>query len=207
VDAAQGQLDLLRRGGSPAAKSSAPVSVDLGQSAVAATQARLDAVKNGGIDAQRARSVRASARTQASPAGGLSVALGRPFWAARHAGRRYRRLNGARRAWVAANGRPGRVNGLTGAEPWRLASRRGAEDQLTLGRHPPRRCPTARLRSCVCAHRRRAAGMRGAITESELAPWRCAESELLRFGGFDAALRCLDPAWACAIWAWVGLLP
>jgi RND family efflux transporter MFP subunit len=55
VEAAQGQLDLLRRGGSPATQAQLQAAVDQAQSSVDATKLRLDAVQNGGIDAQRAQ--------------------------------------------------------------------------------------------------------------------------------------------------------
>jgi RND family efflux transporter MFP subunit len=55
VESAQGQLDLLKRGGSPAQQAQLQSAVDQAQSSVSATKLRLDAVKNGGIDAQRAQ--------------------------------------------------------------------------------------------------------------------------------------------------------
>jgi HlyD family secretion protein len=55
VEAAQGQLDLLRRGGPPATQAQLQAAVDQAQASVAATKLRLDAVKNGGIEAQRAQ--------------------------------------------------------------------------------------------------------------------------------------------------------
>jgi HlyD family secretion protein len=55
VQAAQGQLDLLKRGGAPATRAQLQAAVTQAQSNVAATRLRLDAVKNGGIDAQRAQ--------------------------------------------------------------------------------------------------------------------------------------------------------
>jgi RND family efflux transporter MFP subunit len=55
VEAAQGQLDLLKRGGSPAQQAQAQAAVDQAQASVSSTKTRLDAVKNGGIDAQRAQ--------------------------------------------------------------------------------------------------------------------------------------------------------
>ena len=55
VEAAQGQLDLLRRGGAPAAQASAQAQVTSAQALVKATRARLDALTNGGVQAQRAQ--------------------------------------------------------------------------------------------------------------------------------------------------------
>jgi RND family efflux transporter MFP subunit len=55
VEAAQGQLDLLRRGGAPATQTAQQAQVVSAQALVKATGARLDAVANGGIQAQRAQ--------------------------------------------------------------------------------------------------------------------------------------------------------
>jgi HlyD family secretion protein len=55
VDAAQGQLDLLKRGGAPASQAAAQAQVTSAQALVKATQARLDALTNGGVQAQRAQ--------------------------------------------------------------------------------------------------------------------------------------------------------
>ncbi|HEX8967470.1 MAG TPA: efflux RND transporter periplasmic adaptor subunit, partial [Chloroflexota bacterium] len=55
VDAAQGQLDVLRRGGSPASQAAVQAQVTSAQALVKATRARLDALNNGGVQAQRAQ--------------------------------------------------------------------------------------------------------------------------------------------------------
>jgi HlyD family secretion protein len=55
VVAAQGQLDLLRRGGAPASQAAAQAQVVSAQALVRATRARLDALNNGGVQAQRAQ--------------------------------------------------------------------------------------------------------------------------------------------------------
>ncbi|HEX8968508.1 MAG TPA: efflux RND transporter periplasmic adaptor subunit, partial [Chloroflexota bacterium] len=55
VDAAQGQLDLLRRGGTPATQASLQAQVTSAQALVAATRARLEALRTTGVDAQRAQ--------------------------------------------------------------------------------------------------------------------------------------------------------
>jgi RND family efflux transporter MFP subunit len=55
VDAAQGQLDLLRRGGAPATQAAVQAQFTSGQALVKATRARLDALTNGGVQAQRAQ--------------------------------------------------------------------------------------------------------------------------------------------------------
>src|SRR5205085_2627182 len=55
VEAAQGQLDLLRRGGAPATQAAVQAQVTSAQALVKATQARLDALTNGGVQAQRAQ--------------------------------------------------------------------------------------------------------------------------------------------------------
>lgn len=55
VEAAQGQLDLLRRGGSPASLAAIQAQVTSADALVRATSARLDALTNGGVQAQRAQ--------------------------------------------------------------------------------------------------------------------------------------------------------
>ena len=55
VEAAQAQLDQLRRGGAPASQIAAQAQVTSAQALVKATKARLDAVSNGGVQAQRAQ--------------------------------------------------------------------------------------------------------------------------------------------------------
>jgi RND family efflux transporter MFP subunit len=55
VEAAQGQLDLLKRGGSPAQQAQLQAAVDQGQAQVKANGLRLDALRNGGVEAQRAQ--------------------------------------------------------------------------------------------------------------------------------------------------------
>jgi RND family efflux transporter MFP subunit len=55
VESAQGQLDLLRRGGGPADKAQLTTAVQAAQASVAAARTRLDAVKSGTIDAERAQ--------------------------------------------------------------------------------------------------------------------------------------------------------
>jgi RND family efflux transporter MFP subunit len=55
VEAAQGQLDLLRRGGAPASLAAAQAQVTSAQALVKATKARVDALSNGGVQAQRAQ--------------------------------------------------------------------------------------------------------------------------------------------------------
>jgi RND family efflux transporter MFP subunit len=55
VDSAQGQLDLLKRGGSPSQQAQLQAGVDQARANVAATKLRLEALKSGGIDAQRAQ--------------------------------------------------------------------------------------------------------------------------------------------------------
>jgi len=55
VEAAQGQLDLLKRGGAPAQQAAVQAQVTSAQALVKATKARLDALTNGGIQAQRAQ--------------------------------------------------------------------------------------------------------------------------------------------------------
>ena len=55
IEAAQGQLDLLRRGGAPASQVALQAQVASAQALVKATRARLDALTNGGVQAQRAQ--------------------------------------------------------------------------------------------------------------------------------------------------------
>jgi RND family efflux transporter MFP subunit len=55
VDAAQSQLDLLRRGGAPASLAATQAQVTSAQALAKATKARLDALTNGGVQAQRAQ--------------------------------------------------------------------------------------------------------------------------------------------------------
>ena len=55
VEAAQGQLDQLRRGGAPAALAATQAQATSAQALVKATKARLDALTNGGVQAQRAQ--------------------------------------------------------------------------------------------------------------------------------------------------------
>ena len=55
VDAAQGQLDQLRRGGAPATLAATQAQATSAQALVKATKARLDALTNGGVQAQRAQ--------------------------------------------------------------------------------------------------------------------------------------------------------
>lgn len=55
VESAQGQLDLLRRGGAPAAQAAVQAQVTSAQALVKATKARLEALSNGGIQAQRSQ--------------------------------------------------------------------------------------------------------------------------------------------------------
>jgi RND family efflux transporter MFP subunit len=55
VESAQGQLDLLRRGGAPATQAAAQAQAASAQALVKATKARLDALSNGGVQAQRAQ--------------------------------------------------------------------------------------------------------------------------------------------------------
>jgi HlyD family secretion protein len=55
VEAAQGSLDLLKRGGSPAQQAQLQSTVDQAASNVKAAQMRLEAIKSGGIAAERAR--------------------------------------------------------------------------------------------------------------------------------------------------------
>jgi HlyD family secretion protein len=55
VEAAQGQLDLLKRGGGPAAQAQLQAVADQAQAQVNATQARLDALNHGGVAAVRAQ--------------------------------------------------------------------------------------------------------------------------------------------------------
>ncbi|HET6315834.1 MAG TPA: efflux RND transporter periplasmic adaptor subunit [Chloroflexota bacterium] len=55
VESAQGQLDLLKRGGSPAQQAQLQATVDQATSAVKAAQLRLEAIQSGGIAAERAQ--------------------------------------------------------------------------------------------------------------------------------------------------------
>jgi HlyD family secretion protein len=55
VEAAQGQLDLLRRGGAPALQVQLQAAVDQAQAQSMAARVRLDALKNGGVAATRAQ--------------------------------------------------------------------------------------------------------------------------------------------------------
>jgi multidrug efflux pump subunit AcrA (membrane-fusion protein) len=55
VEAAQGQLDQLRRGGAPASLAATQAQTASAQALVKATKARLDALTNGGVQAQRAQ--------------------------------------------------------------------------------------------------------------------------------------------------------
>jgi RND family efflux transporter MFP subunit len=55
VEAAQGQLDQLKRGGAPAQQVALQAQVTSAQALVKATKARLDALTNGGVHAQRAQ--------------------------------------------------------------------------------------------------------------------------------------------------------
>jgi membrane fusion protein, multidrug efflux system len=55
VEAAQGQLDLLRHGGAPATQAAVQAQVASAQALVKATRARVDALSNGGVQAQRAQ--------------------------------------------------------------------------------------------------------------------------------------------------------
>jgi RND family efflux transporter MFP subunit len=55
VEAAQGQLDLLKRGGAPAQLAAVQAQLTSAQALVKATKARLDALTNGGVQAQRAQ--------------------------------------------------------------------------------------------------------------------------------------------------------
>jgi RND family efflux transporter MFP subunit len=55
VEAAQGQLDQLRRGGAPASLAATQAQATGAQALVKATRARLDALSNGGVQAQRAQ--------------------------------------------------------------------------------------------------------------------------------------------------------
>ena len=55
VEAAQGQLDLLKRGGAPADKAQLQSAVKAAQANLEASRTRLNAIKSGGIDAQRAQ--------------------------------------------------------------------------------------------------------------------------------------------------------
>ena len=55
IEAAQGQLDQLRRGGAPASLAATQAQATGAQALVRATKARLDALSNGGVQAQRAQ--------------------------------------------------------------------------------------------------------------------------------------------------------
>jgi RND family efflux transporter MFP subunit len=80
VEAAQGQLDLLRRGGAPATQAAVQAQVTSAQALVKATRARLDALANGGIQAQRAQlqALHDQAQSQLTAAqGNLTVAQAR----------------------------------------------------------------------------------------------------------------------------------
>lgn len=55
IEAAQGQLDQLKRGGPPASQTQVHAGVVSAEALVKATQARLDALQNGGVQAQRAQ--------------------------------------------------------------------------------------------------------------------------------------------------------
>jgi RND family efflux transporter MFP subunit len=55
VVSAQGQLDLLKRGGAPAQQTQLQAAADQAQAQVNSTKARLDALKNGGVAATRAQ--------------------------------------------------------------------------------------------------------------------------------------------------------
>jgi len=55
VEAAKGQLDLLKRGGSPATQTEIQGAVDQAQAQVKTAQTRLEALKNGGLAAARAQ--------------------------------------------------------------------------------------------------------------------------------------------------------
>lgn len=55
IEAAQGQLDLLKRGGAPALQTQLQATVDQAQTQVNTTRARLDALKGGGVAATRAQ--------------------------------------------------------------------------------------------------------------------------------------------------------
>ncbi len=55
VEAAQGQLDLLERGGAPGQQAALHAQVTSAQALVKATKARMDALSNGGVQAQRAQ--------------------------------------------------------------------------------------------------------------------------------------------------------
>ncbi len=55
VASAQGQLDLLRRGGSPAQQTQLQAAADGAQASVNTTRARLEALRNGGVAAARAQ--------------------------------------------------------------------------------------------------------------------------------------------------------
>jgi HlyD family secretion protein len=68
VEAAQGQLDLLRRGGAPALQVQLQAAVDQAQAQSAAAKARLEAIENGGVAATRAQ-----AEAQKQQAQGLLV--------------------------------------------------------------------------------------------------------------------------------------
>jgi RND family efflux transporter MFP subunit len=54
IEAAQAQLDLLKRGGSPSQKAQLQSAVDQAQAQVKAAQSRLEALKSGGIAAEKA---------------------------------------------------------------------------------------------------------------------------------------------------------
>jgi HlyD family secretion protein len=80
VESAQGQLDLLRRGGAPATQASVQAQVTSAQANVKATKARLDALSNGGVQAQRAQlqALHDQAQSQLTAAqGNLTVAQAR----------------------------------------------------------------------------------------------------------------------------------
>ena len=64
VEAAQGQLDLLKRGGAPATLASLQAQLASAQALVKATGARFDAVANGGVQAQRAQAQAAKDQAQ-----------------------------------------------------------------------------------------------------------------------------------------------
>lgn len=55
INSAQGQLDQLRRGGSPAQQTQVQAAADQAQAQVNTTKARLDALRNGGVAAARAQ--------------------------------------------------------------------------------------------------------------------------------------------------------
>ena len=114
VEAAQGQLDQLRRGGAPAQLAAAQAQVASAQALVKATKARLDAVANGGVQAQRAQLQAAHDQAQIS----VDLGSGQPErragppagGAERHARRAAQGGSGAgRRGARKAQGRPGQA--------------------------------------------------------------------------------------------------